>query len=164
MLNPSWYALYTKSRNEKKLADRLSLKGYEVYCPTQSVYKQWADRKKKVREVLFKSYVFVKFDIKQRVDVLQTPGAVALVTWLGKPALIRDEEIEAIENFLNDHQDVKVENLQFKEGEKLKVKAGSLQDNYGTLLRQTKHKVYLQLDKLGMSLIAELPKSQVEKS
>ena len=164
MLNARWYAIYTKSRNEKKLADRLSLKGFEVYCPTQTVYKQWADRKKKVQEVLFKSYLFVRFELNDQLEVLQTPGAVALLKWLGKPAEIRDEEIEAIEHFLNDYTDVKVTSINFREGEQLKVKEGSLQNNYGTLIRQTKHKVFLQLEKLGMSVVAELPKSQVEKT
>lgn len=164
MFEARWYAIYTKSRNEKKLAERLSQKGYEVYCPTQTVYKQWADRKKKVQEVLFKSYLFVRFPLADQLEVLQTPGAVALVKWLGKPAVIREEEIEAIEQFLNDYTDVKVASINFKEGEQLKVKAGSLQNNFGTLIRQTKHKVVLQLEQLGMSVVAELPKSQVEKT
>jgi len=160
----NWYALYTKSRNEKKLAERLEAKGFEVYAPTQTVYKQWSDRKKKVKEVLFKSYVFAKFDlVKDKINVLQTPGAVAVVNWLGKPAVIRDEEIEAIQNFLENHKDVAVEGLEFNLGDALKINSGQLQDEYGTVVRQTKHKVILQLEKLGMSLQAEIPKSQVEK-
>ncbi len=159
-----WYALYTKSRNEKKLTERLRVKGFEVYTPTQTVYKQWSDRKKKVQEVLFKSYVFVKFDLtKSKIDVLETPGAVAIVNWLGKPAAIQEEEIQAIKDFLQDHKDVKMERLDFEPGTTMKVKTGQLQDEIGTVVRQTKHKVILQLEKLGMSLQAEIPKSLVEK-
>ena len=42
-----WYVLYTKSRNEKKVASLLAAKGIEVYSPLQEVIKQWSDRKKK---------------------------------------------------------------------------------------------------------------------
>ncbi len=54
-----WYVLYTKSRNEKKLTQLLSEKGFDVYCPLQETVKQWSDRKKKVQEPIFKSYIFV---------------------------------------------------------------------------------------------------------
>lgn len=160
----AWYALYSKPRAEKKLAERLQAKGFETYAPTQTVVKQWSDRKKKVSEVLFKSYVFVRFAMAEQVKVLETPGAVAIVRWLRKPAVIRDEEIQAIKDFLNQHADAQVAALDFKAGEAVRVKSGSLQDSHGTVVRQTRNKVVLQLEKLGMQLYAEVPKSQVEAS
>jgi transcription antitermination factor NusG len=158
-----WHAFYVKSRNEKKVTERLELKGFEVYTPLQTVLKQWSDRKKKVQEPLFKSYVFVRFKETDKLLALQTPGVVGIVRWLGKPAIIRDEEIKAIKDFLAGYKDVKVENLHFKEGETLRVKTGQLAQEHGVVIRQSKHKVILQLEKLGMSLTAEVPKSQVEK-
>ena len=162
----NWYALYSKSRTEKKLAERLERKGYEVYAPTQVVYRQWSDRKKKVREPLFKSYVFVRFDLKERLEVLQTPGAVAMVYWLGKPAVIRDEEIQAIQEFLEEYSggDQPVQTVTFQPGEALRVKSGSFQAQEGTVVRQNRQKVTLQLEQLGMALTVELPKDQVEKN
>jgi transcription antitermination factor NusG len=56
-----WSAIYTRSRNEKKVAERLNASGIKVYCPTQTTLKQWSDRKKKVTEPIFKSYVFVQY-------------------------------------------------------------------------------------------------------
>ena len=55
-----WYVLYTKPRNEKKVAQRLSEAGYTVYCPLQKVRRQWSDRTKVVEEPLFKSYLFIQ--------------------------------------------------------------------------------------------------------
>lgn len=159
-----WHALYSKPRTEKKLAERLKAKGFEVYAPTQTIVKQWSDRKKKVEEVFFKSYVFVNFEGENdKLAVLQTPGAVAIVRWLGKPAVIRDEEIEAIKDFLARYQGHKIAVGDFKPGEKLRVVHGALEDQYGEVVRQTKHRVALQIEQLGMSLYVELPKSQVEK-
>ncbi len=157
-----WYALYTKPRAEKKVRERLLQKGLSVFAPTQTLLKQWSDRKKKVEEPFFKSYVFVQFKAEQKWEVLNTPGVVALVTWLGKPAQIKDEEISAISDFLDRYQGVKIENLDFKAGDKLRVKHGDLEDTYGTVVRQNKHRVTLEIEQLGMALFAEVPKSQVE--
>ena len=55
----NWRVLYTKSRQEKKVAACLTEKGIKNYLPTIKTLKQWSDRKKMVEEVLFKSYVFV---------------------------------------------------------------------------------------------------------
>ena len=57
--NPNWYAVYTKPRSEKKLADRLNEHGIEAYLPLRKTLKQWSDRKKMVEEPLITSYVFV---------------------------------------------------------------------------------------------------------
>lgn len=160
--NSNWLALYTKPRAEKKLAERLKAKGFDVYAPTQTLHKQWSDRIKKVEEPFFKSYVFVRCPEAQKIEVLQTQGAVAFVTWLGKPAQIRNSEIEGIKDFLAAYQGVKIESKEFKLGEELRIKHGRLEDQYGTLIRQSKNKVILEIEQLGMVLKAEIPKSQVE--
>jgi len=59
----AWYAVYTKSRMEKKVSLRLEEAGIESYCPVTKRKKQWSDRKKIVEEVLFRSYVFVNIDL-----------------------------------------------------------------------------------------------------
>ena len=157
-----WYALYTKPRSEKKVAERLRSKNCQVFAPMETKIKQWSDRKKKVEEPFFKSYVFVQFDEANKYEILNTPGVVAQVTWLGKPAKIQVEEIEAIRDFLDRYQGVKVENTEMRPGQKMRVKHGELEDSYGTVVRQTKHRVVLEIEKLGMALYAEVPKSQVE--
>ena len=52
-----WYVLYTKSRHEKKVADRLRAAGFTVYCPLQKINKRWSDRTKIIEEPLFKGYI-----------------------------------------------------------------------------------------------------------
>jgi transcription antitermination factor NusG len=89
-----WYALYTEPRHEKKVADRLLKLGVEVYCPLVTQIKQWSDRKKKVEVPLLPSYVFVKLEESNRDIVFQVSGVVRYLFWLGKPAIIRNEEIQ----------------------------------------------------------------------
>jgi transcriptional antiterminator RfaH len=95
-----WYVLYTKPRQEKKVADSLNAIGIEAYCPLVTVVKQWSDRKKKVQIPLINSYVFVNIEEHQREEVFKVSGIVRYLFWLGKPAVVRDIEIEALKQSL----------------------------------------------------------------
>ena len=48
-----WYAVYTRPKWEKKVAELLSRKRIENYCPLNKSIKQWSDRKKTIFEPLF---------------------------------------------------------------------------------------------------------------
>lgn len=138
-------------------------KGIEAYCPVQEVLKQWSDRRKKVMEPLFKSYVFVRIDGSERLETLQTRGVVSFVKWLGKPAVIRDEEIAAIKEFLQEYQNIQLRAFdRYQQGDEVQVSYGPLSGSHGRVLRQKKHKVTLRIEQLGLDLIAELPKSHLK--
>ena len=95
-----WYVLYTKPRQEKKIADSLNAIGIEAYCPLVTVVKQWSDRKKKVQIPLINSYVFVNIEEHQREEVFKVSGIVRYLFWLGKPAVVRAIEIEVLKKSL----------------------------------------------------------------
>ena len=97
-----WFALYTKSRHEKKVDKQLREKGIESYLPLRGVWRQWSDRRKLVEEPLFRCYVFVHTNEKQRIRALSTYGAVRFVSFNGRPAIVRDEEIEMIKRILRE--------------------------------------------------------------
>lgn len=162
MISLAWNVLYTKSKTEKKVFERLSNLGIDVYCPCQRTLKKWSDRKKWVNEPVFKSYIFVKApdSESQKLQILNTPGVVRFLYWLGQPAQVRQVEIDAIRSFLGEHQSV--ESVSFDVGLKLNVKQGVLKGSEGVVVYQTKNDVVLRVDKLGMSLVARLPKVSVE--
>lgn len=91
-----WRAFYTRPRNEKKVADRLERQGIEVCLPLRTVLRQWSDRKKKVQEPLFPSYLFARVDERERLDVLADEGVVKTVSFGGTLAEVRDETIAAL--------------------------------------------------------------------
>mgnify|MGYP000338720445 FL=1 len=95
-----WYVLYTKPRQEKKVTDTLNAIGIEAYCPLVTVVKQWSDRKKKVQIPLINSYVFVNIEEHHREAVFKVSGIVRYLFWLGKPAVVRAIEIEALKKSL----------------------------------------------------------------
>lgn len=158
----NWYAVYTKPRWEKKVAELFTRKQLENYCPLNRVHKQWSDRKKIVLEPLFTSYVFVKIPTADQLLVRQTEGVLNFVYWLSKPAVIREEEIDLIKRFLNEHDNVKVENNLVTVNDKVRVMNGPLMMREGSVV-EVKHKtVKLSLPTLGYTLVAEVDKSNIE--
>ncbi len=158
-MQKKWFALYTKPRWEKKVDGLLIKKDIESWCPLQKVQKQWSDRKKIIEEPLFKSYVFVKIADTERTNVLMTDGILNFVYHVGKPAIIRDEEIEIIKKYLSE-KDTKI-SLQsiesFEADDVVKVNHGIFMDNVGTVLRGGKKKVFVKLESLGQVMTVEFP-------
>ncbi len=130
-----WYAIYTKPRWEKKVHGLLTDQGLESYCPLNRVKKKWSDRMKWVDEPLFKSYVFVRVFPEEQTKVRMVPGVINYIYWLGKPAVIKDHEIEDIRRFLNEHTDVKVESIELKPEDKVIIRTGLLMDREATIQR-----------------------------
>lgn len=96
----SWYVLYTKPRTELKVAQRLRALGVTVYAPTRTEVRQWSDRKKKVAVCVLPSMVLVCLEEKDTAMVFNVPGVVRYLFEEGKRAVIRDEEIRAMQAFL----------------------------------------------------------------
>ena len=158
-----WYAVYTKPRWEKKTDQILIQKGIESWCPMQKVERKWTDRKKIIDIPIFRSYVFVRINEIGRVPVLETDGVINFVHYLGKPAVIRDEEIDLIKQYLLiPGTTIQVADAQvLKEKTRVKIKAGVFMDNEGEILRIGKKKVYVQLQTLGQVMVVEFPIAQL---
>ena len=159
-----WYVLYTKPRNEKKTAKLLEDQGIEVYCPLQEVVKQWSDRKKKIQEPVFRSYIFVRLGIydQEQTSVLETPGAVRFLWWQKKPGVVRNEEIEAIKVFLNDYRGAQM-TVNFSEGQEVTVTEGPLIEQTGKIITIRRNKAVLELRSLGWNITAELPLQAIRR-
>src|SRR5450759_4619611 len=99
----NWYAVSTRPRWEKKVAQVLDTKGIENYCPLNKVVKQWSDRKKIILEPIFRGYVFVKVEEQKKWDIKKIDGILNYVYWLGKPAKIKEEEINTIKTVSYKH-------------------------------------------------------------
>jgi transcription antitermination factor NusG len=160
--NLRWYALYTKSRWEKKVADLLGAKKIENYCPLQKSERTWSDRKKIILEPLFKSYVLVRLAPKAHIPVLQTDGVIGFVTFQGKPAVIRDEEIETVKQFLKDYEHVQVEPIDVNINDEVTIVNGPLMQQKGQVMEVNSRMVKVMLPSLGFALIA-IDKNNVTK-
>jgi transcriptional antiterminator NusG len=96
-LQKFWYAIHVRSRFESQISTVLRSKGYEEFLPTYRCRHQWSDRAKELDLPLFPGYLFSRFDARERLSILKSPGVIGIVG-LGKaPIPISDEEIEAIQ-------------------------------------------------------------------
>jgi len=159
-----WYAVYTKSRTEKKAAADLEEKGVEVYLPLLKTLKQWSDRKKWVEEPLFRSYLFVRIYDKNYLDVLQTDGAVRFITFRQKRIPIPDAQIEAVKAFLNDEERISTQETDYQPGDQIEVVRGPMRGLLGTLVEvKGKQRVLIEIESIGQRLIINIPKSLLER-
>ncbi len=150
MLN--WYALYTKPRKEQKVAQQLEELGFVVYLPLKVEVKQWSDRKKKVISPLFSSYVFIQIEESKRSDVFVIDGVLNYVFWLGKPAVIRNNEIELMRHEIEKpNREVFVERL--TPGEQIKLKEGVFKGQEAFVEYISNQKAHLFLPHLGIKLV-----------
>lgn len=160
-MSSRWFAIYTRPRWEKKVATLLMQKGIETYCPLNKVRRQWSDRIKVVEEPLFKSYVFVKISDEERTAVRMTSGVVNFVYWNGKPALIREKEIQTIKRFLDEYEQVEAVKIELEPGARVKVISGSMMDQEGKILEVRNKTAKVSIDSLGYVLLAHINKSKL---
>jgi transcription termination/antitermination protein NusG len=157
-----WYALYTRPRWEKKVAELLDAKQIENYCPLQKTERNWSDRKKIILEPLFKSYVLVRLAPKAHIPVLQTDGVLGFVTVQSKPAVIRDEEIDIVKQFLKDYEHVQVERIDVNINDEVTIINGPLMQQTGQVQEVNGKMVKVMLPSLGFALVA-IDKSNLSK-
>ena len=150
-----WYALYTKSRQEKKVVSRLLQLDIEVYCPMIFQERQWSDRKKNVEVPLLPSYVFVKLESKNREQVFQVSGVVRYLYWLGQPAVIKETEIEIMQKWLDDKV-VSFEVVGIQPGSLYEIPSGPFIGQKGIVDKVDKSQITLVLEQLGVKIILRL--------
>lgn len=144
-----WYVIYTKPRSEKKVTERLRQVGINAYCPLVTVVKKWSDRKKKVQEPLLSSYVFVQLHDKERDQVFKVSGVVRYLYWLGRPAVVRDEEIEVLREGLRETL-VSYEVQGIKVGDLVPIPTGPFQGKEGLVKKISKNSLQLVLTEIGV--------------
>ncbi len=150
-----WFVIYTKANQEMKVTEQLNKIGVSCYCPTVTIIKQYSDRKKKILKPLIPSYIFVLIEESKRNDVFSVFGVVRYMFWLGKPAVVREKEIELMKKYLNgEFQSVSLTN--FTKGQLHKISEGVFAGKIGRVLEIQKNKIKLQLESLGMIVTLKL--------
>ena len=148
----NWYVVYTKPKWEKKVAERLNEIGVVAYCPLVTKISQWSDRKKRISVPLFNSYVFVQVEDKDRNRVFEISGAVRYLFWLGKPAVVKDLEIEAIRQWLSAPDVYEVVLDQWKKGDKITLESGPFISQTAIIQEVKQNHYLLILESLGCML------------
>jgi transcription elongation factor/antiterminator RfaH len=157
-----WYALYTNSRHEKKIAQLLRNRHVNCYLPLYRSVRRWRDRRREIDLPLFPGYVFVQMPLRSRLQALTVPGVVRIVTFDGKPAAVADSEIDALRQGLSRVASVKPHPY-LKVGKRVRVRSGPFAGMHGILVRR-KHtyRLVLSIDLIQRSLAVEIDEAEVE--
>ena len=151
--NSKWHVLYTKPRHEIKALERLNQNGFEVYCPMKTTLKQWSDRKKKVSEPLLPSYIFIKITEKERATPLEDPSVLNYVFWLGKPAIVRESEIDALKGLISKNKVQEFEIRKLNIGDKIAVNKGQIKNKNAIIKTISNNYITAELKELGMKIV-----------
>lgn len=156
-MQKNWYAVYTKPNCEKKVFRTLNKLGIEAFFPLN--YKRYPTflRGNFVPEPLFKSFIFLRAEENQVINLSkQVKGVLSLLYWLGQPATIDNDDINAIREFATNYKDIALERLDVN----LKNNEGFI-DNMlltmdGKILMIKNRTIKINLPSLGYTLIAQV--------
>ncbi len=162
-----WHALYVRSRAEKKVLSQLEENGFNAYLPLITQLKSWSDRKKKVEEPLFKSYVFVYSNEKEYIPILNVYGVIKFVCFERKAVVVPENQILAIKKFVSDYdrgEEFKMlNNEELKVGQMVRIINGPMKGLTGRLetIRNKRHLI-VYIDVVGQSIPVHIPRAKVE--
>jgi transcription antitermination factor NusG len=159
-----WYAVWTRSRQEKVVAAMLSALGIQHYLPLKSELRQWSDRKQMVEAPLFSGYLFVCINSlrNSKLQVLKVPGVGAFVGNLTGSLPIPDQQIEDIRRVLTAGVECSVQPL-LKGGDLVRVVRGALAGVEGTLVRtHSTSRLLISIEMIRQSLSVNILRADVE--
>lgn len=149
-----WYVLYTAPRAEKLVEKRLRGEGVEVFLPLIKSKRKWSDRIKVVELPLFYSYIFVHCPVVKLRTLVVVPGVVRVVYYLGRPAIVKDFEIDVIKDFLKMSEG----NTVISKGNIVDILIGPLEKKSGEVVKLNEKYAYLYLEEIGATVCIEMDK------
>ena len=153
-----WYAVQTRARHEKTIAERLREQGVTSFLPLVSEVHRWSDRRKTVELPLFSCYVFVRLapTHEDRLRVCRTNGVFGIVGNGAEGTPIPDEQIEAVRILLTQQLPWSVHPF-LKIGQRVRIRGGSMDGVEGVLLaRNGDRTLIVSVDVIQRSLAVRI--------
>src|SRR5580692_7430586 len=161
--DPKWFAVYTISRHEKRVAQHLTQREIEFYLPLYKSERKWSDGSRVTLDLpLFPGYLFVHIKRTDRVRVLDVPGALAVVGGTGgEPAPLPAEAIDALRSGL-EHRHVEPHPL-LTVGQRARIRSGAMAGMEGVVMRKKNScRVVLTLEHIQRSIAVEVDGDDLE--
>jgi transcription antitermination factor NusG len=157
-----WFAAFTSSHHEKRVASRLAERQMESFLPLYRTVRRWKNRCQMALELpLFPNYVFVRMAPRERVRVLEVPGVLSLVASGRTLVPLPDFEIEALRAGVGER---KIEPHPYLViGERARIRRGPMMGMEGVLLRKKSNfRVVLALEAILQCVSVEVDADDVE--
>lgn len=166
-----WFVAHTRSCQERKIAERLTRKGVEVFVPIQKVKRQWSDRVKMVDKMVLPGFIFICCSEKERAALFD--GTYGLCSFLMDRTCTERRVLTIPEKqmmdfihvvrSLNGENDISIVDLHFAKGDMVKVVNGPLTGFVCECVEvQNRSKLIIRLGPVG-SVLVEVLASDVEK-
>lgn len=159
-----WFAVWTRSRQEKIAAGMLQTLGVPHFLPLKSELRQWSDREQAVTVPLFSGYLFVRMNPTKdsRLQVLKTPGIAGFVGNSAGPLPVPDQQIEDIRTLLGRRVECSVIPL-LEEGDRVRVVRGPLAGIEGRFMQSnSSSRLLISVEMLHRSISVVLSEQDVE--
>lgn len=156
-----WYAVYTRSRHEKRVQQQLEGKVPECFLPLYEVVRRWKNGKALVAYPLFPGYLFARISFADRRRIVTTPGVVCLVGSGCGPTAIPDQELDAFRSCFE--RQMRMEPHPYLTvGRRVRVKRGPFAEMEGILLRKKgKWRLIVSIDLIARSVAVEIDANDV---
>jgi transcription termination/antitermination protein NusG len=159
-----WYAVYTRSRHEKVVAEELWQREIEVFLPLRNVVSKWKDRRKEVQFPLFPGYLFVNADVRaRRLDIMKVPSVVRIVGFQNEPEPIPTKQIEAVKTLV--FSELPYDPFpELVAGDRVRVRRGPLRGLEGFLVeKKSRYRFVISVDLIQQAVCCEIDAADVEK-
>jgi len=159
-----WYAVSTRSRQEKVAASMLESFGIENFLPLAMERRQWSDRKQVVNVPLFPGYLFVRIPMLHELQlrVLKVPGVVRFIGNQSGPQAIPNAEIEGVQTVLS-HRIPCIPCSIPRVGDRVRIFRGVLTGIEGTFVRSgSDSNLVISVETIQQSIAVHVDASDVE--
>jgi transcription antitermination factor NusG len=149
-----WFAIYTKFKCEKFVADLLRKKNIESYVPLVNKTKKYARKIKHYQVPLINCYVFVCIKQEEYLQVLETEYVIKFLRHGKDLFSIPAREIQTLKRVAGDVDEVVAShNYEFSPGEDVEVSSGSLTGLRGKIISKSGKKSFVvELENIGFQL------------
>ena len=160
----NWYVVKTNIRAEKTVNARLLKIGFETYLPLLQTMKIWSDRKKMVEQPLIPSTLFVYSTEETLKEIYKVQGVHTILKYLGKPAIVKENEIENLRILLTEEVQKDIKEIEFIEkGSPIEVIKGPFRGLIATAVEvDNKFRVVVQIESLETGFTVNVAKSCVK--
>jgi len=159
---PNWFAVFTKPRHEKRVAQQFAYREVNFFLPLYHPTHQWKNRRKILLDLpLFPNYIFVHIDRGERLRVLSVPGVLGIVGNCRELSCVSEAYIESLREGLRlgkiePHPYLSV-------GERVRIINGAMMGMEGILVRRKNaFRVVITLEMIRQSVAAEVDIADLE--
>lgn len=157
-----WFAVHTKYKCEKFVAELLAKRDIAVYLPLITNIKKYVSGIKKREVPLINSYVFVKICKQEYHPVLSTLYVRGFLKQRKSLVCIPNKEIDILRRVVGELEEVYSSSYDLRTGDTVEIIAGNLTGLQGTLLQaEGSNRFVIQLESIGMQLSMSVDKNKL---